>query len=248
MDIPRRTKEDLKQLVRDYVAGQVLFSSEIRDPHMVGMVFFPIMMGALSYGVAAPVLPPEPVKPVRGFARPKRPLPDYGAAKAGREAAMAEAREVLTRAEFRARWGEGGESEVHEARVAFELARDALADALSEAEAVADAALGVAMVEYRALLGEYSAALREYRTAMVEYRTACEGMSGEVAAWELGKAAHQKSLEANLGVIYGYHRDAVGGRAINGYPMLGSCWLLHREDWDVVKVAIDRELSREIEL
>ncbi|MCX6602477.1 MAG: hypothetical protein NTV52_02655, partial [Acidobacteria bacterium] len=141
MDIPRRTKEDLKQLVRDYVAGQVLFSSEIRAPHMVGMVFFPILMGALSYGVAAPVLPPEPVKPVRGVARPKRPLPDYGAAKAGREAAMDEAREVLTRAEFRARWGEGGESEVHAARVAFELARDALADALSDAEKVADATL-----------------------------------------------------------------------------------------------------------
>ena len=248
MDIPRRTKEDLKQLVRDYVAGQVLFSSEIRDPHMVGMVFFPIMMGALSYGVAAPVLPPEPVKPVRGFARPKRPLPDYVAAKAGRGAAMSEAREALTRAEFRARWGEGDEGVEFEARVAFELSRDALADALSEAEKVADAAHGVAMIEYRGVLSSHRMALREYRAAMVVWRASCEGRAGEVAAWELGEAAHQKSLAENLGVIYGYHRDALGGPAINGYPMLGTCWLLHREDWDVVKVAIDRELSREIEL
>ena len=46
MDIPLRSKEDLKQLVRDYVAGQVLFSSEIRDPHRRSL-YLPGFLGRL---------------------------------------------------------------------------------------------------------------------------------------------------------------------------------------------------------
>jgi hypothetical protein len=247
MDIPRQTKELLKTLVRDYVAGRVLFSSQV-PANLVSMVFMPIALGALAYPVEEPELPKEPEKPVRGFTRPTRPEPDVEAVRPTLEAAVVEARKALQDTEFRARWGEAGDSEVHAARASLEKAQEALRDALTAAVWAADAAHGVALTEYRANLAAHRVVMDEWRGAVKAWREECERLRSEREAWESGRNAYFDKLKAELGVIYGYTKDAIGQRAINGFPMLASCGLLHREDWELVRNAIDRELDREIEL
>jgi hypothetical protein len=246
MDIPRQPKETLKQLVRDYIAGQVLFSAQVPEG-IVRMVFLPLALGGLDYPVEEPALPVEPAKPVRGFARPKRPVPDVGAARGGLEAAVAEAREALASAEFRDRWGEGEPREVEAAREALTRAEDALRDAEAAAERAADAAHEAALTEHRANLAKHRAKLAEWRGRMKAWREECEALQPKRAEWEAGRDAYFDKLKSDLGVVYGYHRDAMG-RSINGFPMLGSCSLLHREDWELVRKAIDRELDRQKEI
>ena len=246
MDIPRQPKETLKQLVRDYLASQVIFSSQVPD-HLVHMVFMPLALGGLAYPVEEPALPVEPAKPVRGFARPKRPVPDVGAARGGLEAAVAEAREALARAEFRARWGEGEPREVEAARELLSHAEGALWFAEDTANRAADAAHEAALTEHRANLAQHRANLAEWRGRMKAWREECEALQPKRAEWEAGRDAYFDKLKSDLGVVYGYHRDAMG-RAINGFPMLGSCSLLHREDWELVRKAIDRELDRQKEI
>ena len=247
MDIPRQPKESLKQLVRDYIANQVLFSSQVPD-NLVHMVFLPLAMGGLAYPVDEPEAPKEPAKPVRGFTRPKRPEPDVGAAREGLEAAVAEAREALARAEFRARWGEVEPRDVEAARELLSHAEGALWFAEDTANRAADAAHAVALTEYRANLSGHRAKLAEWRGRMKAWREECEALTSKVKEWEAGRDAHFDKLKSDLGVIYGYYKDSMGGRAINGFPMLASCALLHREDWELVRKAIDRVLSREVEL
>jgi hypothetical protein len=247
MDIPRQTKELLKTLVRDYVAGRVLFSSQV-PANIMGMVFMPLAMGALAYPVEEPELPKEPEKPVRGFTRPTRPEPDVEAVRPTLEASVVEARKALQDTEFRARWGEAGDSEVQAARASLEKAEEALRDALTAAERAADADHEVALTEYRSNLAAHRAAVAEWRAAVKAWREECEKLRPEREAWEAGRNAYFDKLKSELGVIYGYTKDAIGQRAINGFPMLSSCALLHREDWELVRNAIDRELDREIEL
>jgi hypothetical protein len=247
MDIPRQPKESLKQLVRDYIAGQVLFSAQVPD-NLVRMVFLPLALGGLDYPVEEPALPVEPAKPVRGFARPKRPVPDVGEVREALEAAVAEAREALARAEFRARWGEGEPREVEAAREWLSHAEGALWFAEDTANRAADAAHEAALTGYRANLAQHRAKLAEWRGRMKVWREECEALQPKRAEWEAGRDAYFDKLKSDLGVIYGYYKDSMGGRAINGFPMLGSCSLLHREDWELVRKAIDRELDRQKEI
>ncbi len=247
MDIPRQSKEALKQLVRDFIANGVLFSAQV-PANLVSMVFMPLALGALSYPVEEPSLPAEPVKPVRGFSRPKRPEPDVEAVRPTLEAAVAEAREALRDAEFRARWDEATPEDVHAARAALGRAEDVLWDVIMVAEKAADAAHEVALTEYRENLAEHRAVMSEWRDAVKAWRDECEKLRSEREAWEAGRTAYFDKLKADLGVIYGYHKDAIGQRAINGFPMLASCGLLHREDWELVRNAIDRELDRQKEI
>lgn len=246
MDIPRLTREALKALVRDAVSGRVLFSSQVPEQH-VHLVFMPIALGVLDYREARPELPEEPVKPVRGFVRPVRPVPDVGAAREVLEAAVEGAREALMKAEFSLRWGDATLEDRKRARVALACAEGSLRDAEVEAGRVADADHAVALAEHRAREAKHRVEVSEWRERVKAWKGERERLQPELSSWEERRAAHYDKLKADLGVIYGYRKDAVG-RVINGFPMLMSCALLHRDDWALVRAAIDRELTREIEL
>ena len=144
--------------------------------------------------------------------------------------------------------GEAGDSEVQAARESLEKAEEALRDALTAAERAADAAHEVALTEYRANLAAHRAEVDEWRGAVKAWREECERFHPEREAWEVNRNAYFDKLKSELGVIYGYTKDAIGQRAINGFPMLSSCALLHREDWELVRNAIDRELERQKEI
>lgn len=247
MDIRRQPKETLKQLVRDYLANQVLLSTQV--PHdLVGMVFLPLMMGGLFYPVPKPETPDHPTEPAKGPPRPKRPQPELAAVKPRLEAALEQARETMVKTEFKARWGESVPREVHEAREAFKHAEDDLANAVLVANRAADEVYAAAVAVHRETLKAHRETLKAHREAVTKWGEECLALQPLVDEWEVGKAAYDDKIKADLGVIYGYHKDAIGPRAINGFPMLSECFLLHREDWDLVRAAINRELEHQKEI
>lgn len=243
MDIPRQPREKLKDIVRAYIANEIFFSAQVRDPSMVGMVFMPILMGALAYPVAKPagtVKPPAPVRPVR----PIKDVVDTGAAGRKIDTEIASTEELITKVEFRVRWNEASNEELAGLRATLE-------SLVAERTALVEAATAAVERDYRILLDNYLTDLKEYRKARHAWRALVEtweegeeGLAKRMAVWEEGNKAWGAALEENLGVIYAYHKDALP-RSVNGYPMFMSCVLLHKLDWELVRKAIDRELERQ---
>jgi len=56
-----------------------------------------------------------------------------------------------------------------------------------------------------------------------------------------------KDRIASIGRIYEYF-DAAGPRAVNGFPMFTSVRFLHKEDWERVLPAIEKEAKRRSEI
>lgn len=224
----------------------MLFSSQV-PRELVPMVFLPLAMGALAYPSDCPRIPDEPRKPPRDFSRPKRSEPDAEATRPFSEGVLRATR-TLMELKFKERWGEVGEEAVTEARVALQKSKDSLREALEEANRAADEEFSASLAEYRERLLKYRKDLSSYRAEMRAWREGCENLREKVSEWEKGCEAHFARIEISLGEVYGYYKDSIGGRAINGFPMLGVCHLLHREDWDRVREAIYRELDRDIDL
>lgn len=245
MDTPRQSKENLKQLVRDTLANQVFFSEQVRDPRTVPMVFLPLALGGLSYDVPKPELPPEPQRPEKlGFRqRPQRPKPDLDAVLPGLDAKVAEAQQKFSDIDFKFRWDEAPMSGV-------ETARETLINALATRQQVTDIAEQAADTKYTELKAEYAKVLDAQRVKVAVWRKehaaweiACVLLASKMKEWEVGRDAYYTKLNETLGVIYAYYKDALP-RSINGYPIFGSCCLLHKEDWKIVRAAIVREQER----
>jgi hypothetical protein len=202
----------------------VFFSAQIRDSSMLGMVFMPILMGALSYPIAKPVgtvKPPAPVRPVR----PVKAAVDTG--EAGQKLATEIASTELTGL------------------------RATLEDLVAKRTELVDAATVAVERDHRILLDNYLYDLKAYRKARHAWRALVEtweegeeGLAKRMAVWDAGAKAWGAALEENLGVIYAYHKDSLP-RSVNGYPMFMSCVLLHKLDWELVRKAIDKELERQ---
>lgn len=243
MDIPRQPREKLKDIVRAYIANEIFFSAQIREPGMIGMVFMPILMGALSYPVEKPagtVKPPAPVRPLR----PIKAAVDTGEAGQKLATEIATTEELITKVEFRVRWNEASEDELTGLRATL----DDLVSKRTELEAAATAKVEA---EHRNELAAYLDELKAYRKARHAWRALVEtweegeeGLAKRLAVWEAGAKAWGEALEQNLGVIYAYHKDSLP-RSVNGYPMFMSCVLLHKLDWEMVRKGIDRELERQ---
>lgn len=243
MDIPRQDREKLKDLVRAYIANEVFFSAQLRDPSLLGMVFMPVMFGAFSYPVEKPqgtVKPPAPVRPVR----PTKGDVDTGKEGQKLNAEIASTTDLIAQVEFHVRWGEASEDELTELRAnlnRLQAQRD---------ELVASATTAVER-DHRILLDDYLQDLKAYRKARHAWRALVEtweegeeGLARRLEVWEAGAKVWWETLDQNLGVVYAYHKDALH-RGVNGYPMFTSCAVLHKLDWDMVRKAIDRELARQ---
>jgi hypothetical protein len=63
---------------------------------------------------------------------------------------------------------------------------------------------------------------------------------GALEGWE------EKDIR-EIGILYEYLHKA-GPRAVNGYPMFTSFRMMHRDDWERCRKAIEREQERKIEV
>jgi hypothetical protein len=244
VEIPRQDKESLKKLVCDFLAGQVFFSSQLRDTNLLGMVFMPIALGALSFEEAPPETPEEPERPKKlGDARPRRPVPDVSKVLPRLEATVRDAAQRVMDLKFKVRWDDAPCDTLDAATKALDDAKTALDAAMSEAQRVAGAQYEELLTDYRQKVQAQRERVREWREAHAAWKVQMDAMADSVKAWEVRKDAYYADLGSNLGVIYAYMRDA-GPRSINGYPMFSACTLLHKADWEIVRAAILREQDR----
>jgi len=243
MKIVRQDREKLKDIVRGYIANEIFFSAQVRDPSLVPMVFMPIAMGMLSYPVEKPEGTKKPAAPARPV-RPTKGVVDLG--QEGQKLAdeITQTEELITKVEFRARWGEASPDELSGLR----QLRDSLA---AELDRLSQAANLSVEEDHKAALANYLTDLKEYRSARHAWRATVrtweegeEGLAKRVAVWEEGRKEWHDTLARDLGVIYAYTKGA-NPRSINGYPMFMECGLMHKLDWDLVRKAIDKELERQ---
>lgn len=242
-NIPRMDRDGLRKLVLDIADGTVLTSAQVPES-MVGTVFLPVAMGALSPPEDAsppkpadPELEPEPAAPTAPT------LPDEPA-----EPIPPDPPPYPTEDMELVRWGRLLEADVlppyQEALAAHEAE-------LAEWRRTAMAAHGAALAGWNRTVASARAAHAEATAAHAEALAAVRARNSEarrrfdeaLSRWESERKALYAEWYADLGVIYAEMKDALP-RGINGYPMFIKCGLLHREDWDTVRVAVDREWDR----
>lgn len=243
MEIPRLNREKLKDIVRSFMAGDIFFSTQVREPEMMGMVFMPILFGAFSYPVMRPEGTQMPAPPVRPT-RPKKGVVDTGEEGRKLDAEIAGTQQLMEKMDFRVRWEEVSPEELmglQESLRNLIRARTELADTIREkVETVDRENLGVYLTDLR----EYRKARHAWRALVKNWEEGEQGLANRIAAWEAGKKAWDTALSENLGVIYARMSDA-GPRSINGYPCFFSCSFLHRLDWELVRKAINKEIERQ---
>ena len=193
MDIPRLEREKLKDIVRQYIANEIFFSAQLRDPSLLGMVFTPVMFGAFSYPVEKPqgtVKPEAPVRPVR----PVRGDVDLGKEGQKLDTDIANTTDLITQVEFRVRWNDASEDELTGLRANLEALQDQRAELVVRATARVER-------DHRILLDNYLHDLKAYRKARHAWRALVatweereEGLARRLEVWEAGAKAWGDAL------------------------------------------------------
>ena len=246
MDIPRLPKESLKEIVREYIAGQVFFSAQVQDPNDIPMVFMPIAMGGFSYPEPMPKGTEKPEAPTRP-GRPTPPNIEPSQLEIKLLGELQQNAETLDSLGFRLRW----ETPTEEEESQLETLRATQKSLLARVKELRETTISDGITLHRQNLANYLVALRAYRAERKAWRAQVAtweegevGLLNRQAAWKVGQKAWYDALDQNLGVIYAPMRDA-SARSINGYPCFFSCAMLHKKDWEIVHKAIDRELERQ---
>ena len=241
LEVPRTPREQLRQFVYDLVDGRVITSEQV-EPSLVGTVFMPIAMGALS--------PPAVLEDKPELTLPPQPAPPapFVEAMPPEQPAPPEPITVSEKVRLDYEWEAIDKADYDEAVARVEAANAALLSAWEKE------ALGPWQKEARAIK-------KRNREGKQAYDKACEDYYARKAAWaqecDRLRAMHDAVLTEwetlrkrvlglwarDLGVVY-EHMSEAGPRAINGYPMFMSLRLMHREDWKLAFDAYKKEVAR----
>jgi hypothetical protein len=246
IEIPPQPKETLQKFVLGYVAGQVYIDRDV-PPDLMGMVFMPLLFGALQPEGEAdealkavlldvgeePVavehpgpleLPPEPERP----SAPKLLVPDP---------------EKVKKIQSEIEWQDMRQEDL-------------------------DAYLAQIKRLNEARQAKYQIRVQKWEEALYEWKRACQSLEGDYlrqsAEHEASEAQFEQNFEAwerksaqndairrgfmeqfasTLGCVWEDVSKA-GPRAINGYPAFMSCRLMNKDDFARAATAINRELER----
>jgi hypothetical protein len=243
LQIPRLPREELRQLVLDIADNRCLTAADVPQ-EMLGMVFLPVFMGALH--PSSEMLLPRPPNPVLEPipAEPNLPemppVPEEPVPPAPPPYPM-EQMELV-------RWGRLLEADVllpyqkmlAQHKILLEKWRQTIFAQYENALCQHEANSQVVQAERARLLLEHELQLEAVRTRNAALEAA---HAQELEAWEAECRQAAKLWAADLGTVYEYYDKALP-RAINGYPIFASFRILHREDWALVRGAVNRELER----
>lgn len=243
MTIHRLSRDELRDVVLGIVDGRIITSNQVPDD-LIGMVFMPVMFGAMTPPEG--VLPPRPAEPFdepMPTTPPALVLPDEPV-----EPTPTEPPPYPTGQMELVRWGRLLEEDVIPPYLEAVARHEA---SLHEWRRTALTAHDVALSEHRercrVLTDEHAARIAEHAAACdaVKARnlTARAAYAEAKARWDVDAKEVYRRWTSDVGVIY-EHYDKAGPRGINGYPMFVSMCILHREDWDIVRPAVQREFDR----
>lgn len=243
LQIPRLPREELRQLVLDIADQRCLTAANV-PPEMLGMVFLPVLMGALS--PSDEMLLPRPPNPVFEPIPAEPNLPEMPPVPE-KPAPPAPPPYPTEQMEL-VRWGRLLEADVlppyqkmlAQHKILLKEWRQTILAQYKNTLCLHEANCQAVQAERARLLLEHELQLEAVRTRNAALEAA---HAQEIEAWkaECGQAA--KLWCADLGTVYEYYDKALP-RAINGYPIFPSLRILHREDWELVRGAVNREIER----
>jgi len=256
--VPSMSPEDLKQFVLDYCNGHILCDHQIQDTSLVGMVFLPLLMGALDIPDPKEGEKPDPAwvaqkalldsvsdpgpEPIISLLPPDPEKPEYPPQPPVREDFQEPDPKQVHIIEDDIRYG-----------VAPQERLDNYLEVIRLHNVEVEYHRKQVLVEWEA---EKAAIDKAHEAALVEHRKACrkqeianKGVKRRHREWSL-KRDRQEALRkgftqgrmSNLGTIF-EHLDKAAPRGINGYPMFLSFRLVNKSDWDRARKAIGRELE-----
>jgi hypothetical protein len=232
----------MRELVLDIVSGRVITSAQVPDV-TCRLVFLPAAMGAFS--------PPRELREaLLGSSEPPEslegepPKPSHpGYCEEPELPSKPELQEVSPQIVSDVEWGDVGPETLKVERAKVE--------------------------EFNSkAVGEWELERETWEASLKEYKKACDQVDSEhnkdVAAWRKSLDAHAEKVAerkrlhddwvalhdetfsewmADLGVLWGHRKDSFA-RSINGFPMFYEVGALHKEDWDRVRGAVERERER----
>jgi len=250
--IPKMTDEDLKKFVLDYLAGGIFTSLHVRNPETdLPMVFMVIALGGLSVPDAmlpgVPHLPKKPREPVKD-ALPREPEKLEKPAEPEYEEPDLKHIEDL---EFKVRWN-------HLPTGAVDSYLQEVKDRNAKAKAEWEAEVAGLSGEHKKTRAKWR---RQCKNLKDKHQKALQEYAAEVEAWETENAeiiaAHKarkaveeevfKERAENIGIVWEYMKQA-NPMGINGMPTFFSMRIMHREDWDRCRKAINRQLEAQRDL
>ena len=243
MPISRLTEKTLREVVVGVTNGNILSSSQVPDK-MWNLVFMPLAMGAFippdelieeAMGSREPPenLEGEPPKPTHpGY--PDEPEPPTKPTMEKLDS------QLLSDVE----WGECGEEVLEDATLSLDsrnakAIKDWTEESLqwqSELEVWREACLVVDE--------DYNTEVIEWRESLDNHKGLAEARESQRKAWIAKYDETFKDWTADFGAVFGYMKDTFP-RSVNGYPMFYEVSLVHKEDWDRIMKAVEREWERQ---
>jgi len=248
MPIPRLSEDEMREVVRDRLACQVMFSSEV-PTNLTSMVFGCGMLGVvlcppadLVESLLGSTEPPETLEGEPP--KPKHPGYPEGAGDPPTKPTLIKLPESVRLdldfgdldesdvAEVRAEIKAKNERRIREWEDASHAWHDAL-DADSRARREIDAAHNAAIEAWEASLDQHAEAVAAREAARQDWIDRYDELFAE---WG-----------ADVGVLAGDMRKTFA-RSINGYPIFHAFKIVHRDDWKRIEAAIIREQERSISI
>jgi hypothetical protein len=241
--VPRLTLEEMRNIVHQRTTNQVMFSDEV-SPEMVRMVFMPLSMGALSLPPEVKIqelgsefppesLPGEPPKPVH---------PGYQDL-----AGDPPAKPILERVSESSRsdleWGYLSEEDWESIKSEVRETNEAKIRSWEEASLLWAEKVDQDITNRDRVDQEYKLRLEEWQASLDQHREAVQERERIVQEWESRYRELNQTWLQDVGVLMGNLKETFP-RSINGYPIFSAFQVIHREDWERIRKALDKEAER----
>ena len=244
MEIPRLTEDEMREMVRDRLACQVMFSSEV-SKDMVGMVFG----CGLAGGVFAP--PAEIIESLLGSSEPPETLegepekPEHP----GYPEPVGDPPEKPTLARMPEpmrldlEFGDLDESDVAEIKAEIKAENERRIRAWHDDSMAWHKALDEERRVRREIDEAHDAALEAWQASLDQHADAVAAREAARDEWIARYEEHFSEWGADVGVLAG-DMSKTFPRSINGYPIFHAFQIIHRDDWKRIEAAIIREQKR----
>lgn len=243
LEVMRLTPESMRELVRDRLSCQIMFSDEV-PPNLLGMVFMPFLLGALNppaevlekvLGSSEPpeALPEEPPKPIHPGYRdqagepPTKPL-------LGR---------IPQKAQSDLEWGYLTEEEWQAIKVKVDAANQEKIREWENASMAWMEALDRDTEARRLVDEEHAQAVQNWQESLSKHAEVCSQREKLREEWDEKYEALTREWTRDVGVLVGDMKHSFP-RSINGFPMFHAMQIVHREDWERIRAALLREQEK----
>lgn len=260
IDLPSKSLADLKQFVRDYCDGAIYCDFQVRDPHLLRMVFMPLALGAFSFypregevpsavylaeqalivehalrtnfgpEPKPPAIPETPVRPPD----PPEPPPPEGYRQSNPEEITVMKDDIA--------WGVTPPEKLETYLEVIRLHNVGVDYHHAEARMAWEAQKQALDRDHEKALAGHQEVVRAFDEQQEHYKAAHLGWLRCKAQEDALLAGFRAGYLDNLAVIYEYHSQA-GPRSINGCPIFYSFRMLNKSDWERACKAITRELE-----